>query len=655
MSCRLNFLHSYAWEESGFPQIWVDAFNHSLQGVMVISEHVRKILIDNGVFIPIAVNGSGVDHWERIQSRAMPLLSARKFRFLHVSSCFPRKGVDVMLKAFGKAFRNTDDVVLIVKTFKNPHNEIHRWLEEAKNGDPAFPEVLVLEGEYSDEELKGLYEQCNVLVAASCAEGFGLPMAEAMLSGLAVITTNWSGQLDFCTSETAWLVNYSFEKAETHFGLFNSAWAKPDMMHLAQLMREVFELPESTRDQRTTNGRNLLLKEFRWEHAAEKMVHAARKWSCRKESPALHIGWISTWNTRCGIAEYSRHLIEYIPGTTSILAARTTAMPEADQENIERCWDTGEQDDLTQMRNAIEKKNLNILVVQFNYGFFKLETLSSFLVDQIDQGRVVIVMMHSTTDPVHVPHKKLDILVPALSRCHRVLVHGYADLNRLKNYGLVDNVALFPHGVIDFDTAKISKIEEVGRTFTIASYGFFLPHKGLVELVESVHLLKQRGINIRLNMINAEFPVAASISLVKEIKEKIQYLKLEKNISVCTDFLEDFASFERLKDADLIIFPYQNSGESSSAAVRYGIATGRPVAVTPLAIFEDVMPVVHCLSGTSSDDIANGIEILRQKIISHDATIMEKMKTADSWRATYRYPMVSKRLYGMLLALHKQR
>ena len=48
MQGRLNVLHNYAWEESGFPEQWVGDFNDYLQGVTCLSRHVRKVLLDNG-------------------------------------------------------------------------------------------------------------------------------------------------------------------------------------------------------------------------------------------------------------------------------------------------------------------------------------------------------------------------------------------------------------------------------------------------------------------------------------------------------------------------------------------------------------------------------------------------------------------------------
>lgn len=651
MTARFNFLHAYGWEESGFPMEWIDAFNSSLQGMTVMSAHVRKIMVDHGLTVPVEVSSLGVDHWHRIKPDMELHIEARAFRFLHVSSCFPRKGADVMLRAYGRAFRTGDDVTLVIKTFPNPHNEIHRWLDEARANDPGFPDVVILETDYTDAQLKALYEQCHALVAPSRAEGFGLPMAEAMLSGLAVITTGWGGQMDFCTSDTAWLIDYSFARAKTHFGLPASVWAEPDERHLAVLMRDVYEMPAELRQTRIAAGQHLLNEKFHWSHAAARMVESARHWAQGVKAEVPRIGWITTWNTRCGIATYSEHLINNIQTKVSVLAAQAHSKTAEDESNVWRCWSAGDDDDLAGLTRQIAELELDTLVIQFNYGFFDLPTFASFLGGQIDKGRIVVVVMHATNDPAHVPHKKLSPLAPALMRCHRVLVHSPNDMNRLKQLGLVENVALFPHGIIDYTPSSAIRSNQGGE-FVVASYGFFLPHKGLLELIDAIALLRDQGMQVRLNMVNAEYPVPEFRKIIGQAIEKIQSMRLDDRVSMCTDYLNDDESLRRLSEADLVVFPYQATGESASGAVRYGIASGRPVAVTPLDIFDDVGQAVHVLPGTTSADIAEGIARLAGEIMNGAETLREKEAQTERWRGEHRYSRIGSRLNQMLIALH---
>lgn len=645
MQARVNLLHQYAWEESGFPPEWVADFNRSLQGVCVVSRHVEKIMIDNGVSVPLAVTGNGVDHWENTASDETYRVSGKGFRFLHVSSCFPRKGADVLLKSFGAAFTSKDDVTLVIKTFANPHNKIHEWLEQARASCADYPDVIIIEDDLSDSQLKALYEQCHALVAPSRAEGFGLPMAEAMLSGLAVVTTGWGGQLDFCSSETAWLVDYDFSPAYTHFELFNSIWAEPDPGHLAATMRLVYELPEATRSKKSEQGRLLLMNEYTWGHVATRMVQSARGFIANEPASVTSIGWITSWNTKCGIATYSAHLIDAMPeADVRIFASRTFAQIAADGPNVSRCWDAGDGHSLDELAAAIEASGVTTLVLQFQYGFFDFDSLSTFLHGQANAGRVVVLMMHATMDAPETPHKLLRNLAPAFARCDRLFVHSPGDLSRLKAIGLVDNAALFPHGVIDL---PIRERKHRDGSFLICSYGFLLPHKGLLELIEATAHLVHQGRDVRLRMVNAEYPAPQSKALLEKVRASIAALGLESRVTLLADFLPDHESLAALEEADLIVFPYQSTGESSSAAVRYGLATGRPIAVTPLPIFDDVRRAVCDLPGQTPLEIAEGIA----GIMDHGVPANE----ADRWRDAHRYTKLAQRLHAVLTQLARRR
>ena len=650
MHSRLNSLHAYGWEESGFPLEWADNFNMALQGMTVMSSHVQKIMQDHGVAIPIVVSSIGTDHWQKITPDHSLVVQGKKFRFLHVSSCFPRKGADVMLQAYGSAFSASDDVTLIIKTFPNPHNAIHQWLADARNSKPDFPDVKIIEEDFTDGQLKALYEQCHALVAPSRAEGFGLPMAEAMLSGLSVITTGWSGQTDFCTPENSWLIDYDFQRAQSHFGIFSSVWAEPKLDHLAQIMREVYQTPESVRQQKTAIGQQLLAQAFCWRDTASRMVEAARNWSEKTTRPTPRTGWVSSWNTKCGIASYSEHLIRNMPSEVQVLAAHTHAPTAADESNVLRCWTTGDSDFLKDLDQAIISTKINALVIQFNYGFFNFEHLSSFLFRQKSAGLKVVIVLHATNDPAHAPHKKLSFLAPALAQCDRVLVHSVDDLNRLKLLGLTNNVTLFPHGVLDYDSPA-KNLQQTPDYFTVTSYGFFLPHKGLLELILAIEILHKKGMKIRLKMVNAEYPAPESRLAIEQAKSTVAKKGLGHIIEFNTEYLPDSMSIKMLSDADLVIFPYQETGESSSAAVRYGIACGRPVAATPLGIFDDVASAVHFLPGTSPQAIADGISTLAQDIASAAPRFLEKNAASERWRNEHKYSKLGSRIHGLITAV----
>ncbi|WP_158535379.1 glycosyltransferase [Hyphomonas pacifica] len=650
-----RLLHHYAWEESRFPSEWADNFNTYLDGITCLSRHVQKALKDSGVFVPMRVSGCGVDHWECIDATEGLSLPGKSFRFLHVSSCFPRKGADALIKAYGKTFRDTDDVSLIIKTFPNPHNEIDRIIAEAKAADANFPEIIVLYDDFSDGDLKALYKHCHVLVAPSRAEGFGLPMAEAMLTGLPVITTGWGGQLDFCNSENAWLVDFSFAPAQTHFDLAASVWADPDVEDLSRCLRLAHDATAEERAAKARAGRDKLLKDHTWSKIVSRLQDAADNWRTLRMQRPPRMGMVTTWNCRCGIAAYSDYLISNIHAHQTVFGARNDELIARDGPNIVRCWDKivpgSKFDDLEDLEAAVMQAKIECLVIQFNYYFYHYPAFVRLIEGLKAQGITIILIMHSTVDPDGDPSNRLSLIAGALSLCDTILVHTHHDLNRLKNIGLVSNTTVFPHGLIaGYPNEDIQRAPD--QTFTLASFGYCLPHKGLRTLLHAFAKLARKDNRLRLKLINAEYPVDVSTALVAELREDIQTLGLQDKVEFEARFLPDEETLRRLNACDLIVFPYEKTGESSSAAVRFGIASGRPIARSKLSIFSDVENVTFPVDADDADILAASLEQLIADLRNNAPYVQDVQKALAIWRNDMSYPNIARRLVNMATAMH---
>ena len=65
-----------------------------------------------------------------------------------------------------------------------------------------LPNIYLLHGEMTDNEMNELNNDPRVksFVSFTKGEGFGRPLLEAAVTGKPVITTNWSGHIDFITS-----------------------------------------------------------------------------------------------------------------------------------------------------------------------------------------------------------------------------------------------------------------------------------------------------------------------------------------------------------------------------------------------------------------------------------------------------------------------
>ena len=348
----------------------------------------------------------------------------------------------------------------------------------------------------------------------------------------------------------------------------------------------------------------------------------------------VKVAWVSTWNVKCGIASHLSHLLETVPADDLVIcAARSSATLRPDESNCLRNWGSGKDSNgLMQVASDLHALSVRAIVIEFNYGFFNHGELDDFIRTVTLRGASVIMHLHSTVDPLPERNWQLSGFLEGLKQCKRILVHTPLDMNRLKAVGLIDNVKLMPHGVVKRARAT-RKPATHGREPLVASFGFSFENKGLIQLVEAVSILRDKGEKVRLRMLNAEHPdpKTRSRDVVQSVRESIDRYSLRDAVELRSDFLEDELCLELLSDADLVVNPYQSSGESASGSVRYGLTAGRPVAVTPLSIFDDLGEAVFRLPGISPRDLAEGIASALQQIRADTASAQRIRDTASRW------------------------
>ena len=109
----------------------------------------------------------------------------------------------------------------------------------------ADPRILMLERTLSRPELLGLMDTADAYVSLHRAEGLGLTLGEAALLGKPVITTRYSGVLDFLDEKTALFVRHTLVPIMHNRPPFQKGWrwAEPDIDEAAAHMRWVRSQP----------------------------------------------------------------------------------------------------------------------------------------------------------------------------------------------------------------------------------------------------------------------------------------------------------------------------------------------------------------------------------------------------------------------------
>ena len=176
---------------------------------------------------PIEAVFEGVDEniFKPIDDSSLDLVDDIKedFAFLHVGLWGKggygedRKDISKLVKIFYESFANKkQQPALILKTNAATFSILDReeCLNKINNIKSMFPKdwnlpnVYLLHGSLSSEEMNKLYNHPKIksFISLTHGEGFGRPMLEASMVGLPVITSGWSGQLDFLSQTDSMLL-----------------------------------------------------------------------------------------------------------------------------------------------------------------------------------------------------------------------------------------------------------------------------------------------------------------------------------------------------------------------------------------------------------------------------------------------------------------
>jgi glycosyltransferase involved in cell wall biosynthesis len=261
---------------------WIEGLNRMDLNI-VSSEHSKKVFLESqfekrnkqtnaleGIVeltkpVEILFEGANLDIYKTIESnqiKTIDLTSIKeKFAYLFVGHWIngdmgeDRKNVGLLVKAFYEVFKNKQNApALILKTSQvgssyMDREEILKKIKQIKKtvNSKILPNVYLLHGEFSDGEMNELYNHPKVkaMVSLTKGEGFGRPLLEFTLSKKPLITTSWSGQVDFLNPEFTTLIGGQLtnvhQSAANQWLLPESQWFSPDNGQIGHYLKDVFE------------------------------------------------------------------------------------------------------------------------------------------------------------------------------------------------------------------------------------------------------------------------------------------------------------------------------------------------------------------------------------------------------------------------------
>lgn len=194
------------------------------------------------------------------------------YRFFNCGKIEIRKGHDILVDIFNKAFTKDDDVELWMM-FYNPFftkEENQEWIDYYKNS-PMGDKIKIIPPVKIHNEVANIMRQVDCGILPSKGEGFGLENLELLACGKPIITTNYSGHTEYCTPENSYLIEIDELELAYDGKWFNKQgnWAKIDQKQIDQAV----EYMRFCYKNRPANPEGLKTAEkFTWTNSAQKII-----------------------------------------------------------------------------------------------------------------------------------------------------------------------------------------------------------------------------------------------------------------------------------------------------------------------------------------------------------------------------------------------
>jgi O-antigen biosynthesis alpha-1,2-mannosyltransferase len=618
---------NYGWEESVFPEEFLTRFQ-KLDYITVMSEYVKYTLINNGLKIPIFVTNISYEHNENesniVTNKNNYIIDTKKkFKLLHISSCFKRKGIDELLEAYFKGFSGDDDICLYIKTFHNIHNKkLNIKINSYKTNNINPPEIIINFEIIKSKDIESLINSSSCIINPSNSEGFGLPALEAMIKRKPVIVTNYSGFKDFCNAKNSFLLDFEYVHSESHFTTHYkpSYYAKAKINSIIYNIKKVMSLTHDEILQHVEYAYNSV-KHLTWNNNVKNNIKAYYL-SKKIITNTPKIGVMTTLSNICGIGIYAQQLFKMRKDITFLIPENEYC--EFDGENIIKSWQSEILINNEYKGYPVRYRNKSVLcrcdkwcyhkeymavnfiniakkmdVIIINYAYSICITILERIFRELKLlNKIIILELHATDSLSHFNTNTVSTFLSCVDLTH---VHQIKDVNTLKSIYNYNNTLLLPHPIKEYN--NVFKINKTIKR--LATFGFCFKDKGLIQLIKSFKLLNNS--ELELNLYCSTHHKFVDPTFVKEINTLI---KNDKNIVFNKTHYNPEEIHRNLSNNDLIIFPALESEESASGSIRNAISTLKPIIISNSGKFKDFLNRNFIYKYSD----CNSIQLLKEKI-----------------------------------------
>lgn len=219
------------FETTIIPKSWITRIN-SCTALLVPCKQNMEAFRDSGVTVPIELIHWGIDPAKFYE---LEREDDGVFTIGTMGALSKRKGTDMLIEAFLKAFPVEKDVKLLCKTSN------YNFIGAVKDKRVQIEMTPV---DHQDL-LNGFFKKVDMFAFPTRGEGFGLTPLEALATGIPAVVTNWSGPVEYMNNDVGWMLDYHLVEAEDFtknvYREECGQWAEPDFDHLVHILRWAYE------------------------------------------------------------------------------------------------------------------------------------------------------------------------------------------------------------------------------------------------------------------------------------------------------------------------------------------------------------------------------------------------------------------------------
>lgn len=587
------------FETDGLPNDWVPRMNYRFDEIWVPSIFNKRTFGRAGVRpekiyrIPLGIDLDEIKGVNGKKFRARIIREVemeavkRPVIFLAMLQTQPRKNLEVLIQTYYKAFKDQEDVVLVLKTYGGGGTALCDWLRKVrKESNSPFPKILVNEQALAFRQATEFIAAADVYVSMSHGEGMDMTALKMASLGKPVVAPFWSGYTDYLKPNgilSIPIVGFSMAHNKgvvTDRYYRGQFWCDPDKKQAEKILlrvkdsittmdpeiyKEVQEVQKTVRtnhDINHTAQRVADQLEVSLERPPTPMIKGRRGVFMSQEEDAKDnsslrvVTACPSPSLPCGVWDSSLELVKQVPFGSRSAMARTESDTFA----------------------AIENGAADLVHLQFHYGFHHHRRLEAFF-RKLKEYHVKIVTTHHSVSPGNMDNEVI------MKYSDEVIVHNPELLESYKKMkGRVHFLPLHCGPPYEHDSRPSSL---AAKRRVVGFFGFSFEHKCLKEWILGIELLKERIPEVYGLAVSPIHPQPNPFSVNPE-----PWLRKRKGsnfIHLIQQYLPEDQVLKTLSRCEVIVLPYRETRwKGSSAAVRFVMRLGIPIIATDTCWFRDL-------------------------------------------------------------------